>query len=180
MSGNKKKNFMDKSNAHVSNINRVLKNIKSDILVDFIHTDTADIIVVTNKVVSSLNLQTIKHYVKGANRINSNEVNSPRLPQSKSYLKIIDLLYFQENTTTSIISNVVKNIFKENYIFNNIFLISKPKVIKVSPKSNMAIIWIDIWDIQSGSNTKMLINRCFNVGNYITTIQGANMNPGIL
>ena len=171
---------MDKSNAHVSNINRVLKNIKSDILVDFIHTDTADIIVVTNKVVSSLNLQTIKHYVKGANRINSNEVNSPRLPQSKSYLKIIDLLYFQENTTTSIISNVVKNIFKENYIFNNIFLISKPKVIKVSPKSNMAIIWIDIWDIQSGSNTKMLINRCFNVGNYITTIQGANMNPGIL
>ena len=180
MSGNKKKNFMDKSNAHVSNINRVLKNIKSDILVDFIHTDTVDIIVVTNKVVSSLNLQTIKHYVKGANRINSNEVNSPRLPQSKSYLKIIDLLYFQENTTTSIISNVVKNIFKENYIFNNIFLISKPKVIKVSPKSNMAIIWIDIWDIQSGSNTKMLINRCFNVGNYITTIQGANMNPGIL
>ena len=171
---------MDKSNAHVSNINRVLKNIKSNILVDFIHTDTADIIVVTNKVVSSLNLQTIKHYVKGANRINSNEVNSPRLPQSKSYLKIIDLLYFQENTTTSIISNVVKNIFKENYIFNNIFLISKPKVIKVSPKSNMAIIWIDIWDIQSGSNTKMLINRCFNVGNYITTIQGANMNPGIL
>ena len=161
---------MDKSNAHVSNINRVLKNIKSDILVDFIHTDTADIIVVTNKVVSSLNLQTIKHYVKGANRINSNEVNSPRLPQSKSYLKIIGLLYFQENTTTSIISNVVKNILKENYIFNNIFLISKPKVIKVSPKSNMAIIWIDIWDIQSGSNTKMLINRCFNVGNYITTI----------
>ena len=171
---------MDKSNAHVSNINRVLKNIKSDILVDFIHTDAVDIIVVTNKVVSSLNLQTIKHYIKGANHINSNEVNSPRLPQSKSYLKIIDLLYFQENTTTSIISNVVKNIFKENYIFNNIFLISKPKVIKVSPKSNMAIIWIDIWDIQSGSNTKMLINRCFNVDNYITTIQGANMNPGIL
>ena len=25
----------------------------------------------------------------------------------------------------------------------------------------------------------MLINRCFNVGQYIATIQGANMNPGI-
>ena len=25
----------------------------------------------------------------------------------------------------------------------------------------------------------MLINRCFNVGNYIVTIWGANMNPGI-
>ena len=95
-------------------------------------------------------------------------------------MKIIGLPYFQENTTTSIISNVVKNIFKENYIFNNIFLTSKPKVIKVSPKSNIAIIWIDIWDIQSGNNTKMLINRCFDVGNYITTIQRANINPDIL
>ena len=149
-------------------------------MVDFIHTDAAYIIVVINKVASSLDLQTIKHYVKGANCINSNKVNSPRLPQSKSYLKIIGLPYFQENTTTSIISNVVKNIFKENYIFNNIFLTSKPKVIKVSPKSNIAIIWIDIWDIQSGNNTKMLINRCFDVGNYITTIQRANINPDIL
>ena len=34
-------------------------------------------------------------------------------------------------------------------------------------------------DVQSRTNTKMLINRCFNVGKYITTIQGANMNPGV-
>ena len=43
----------------------------------------------------------------------------------------------------------------------------------------MAIVWIDIWDVQSGKNAKMLINRCFNVGNYIATIRGANMNPGV-
>ena len=43
----------------------------------------------------------------------------------------------------------------------------------------MAIVWIDIWDVQSGSNAKMLINRCFNVGKYIVTIQEANMNLGI-
>jgi len=43
----------------------------------------------------------------------------------------------------------------------------------------MSIIWIDIWDVQSGSKAKMLINRCFNVGQYIATIRGANMNPDI-
>ena len=43
----------------------------------------------------------------------------------------------------------------------------------------MSIVWIDIWDVQSGTNAKMLINRCLNVGKYITTIQGANMNPGV-
>ena len=43
----------------------------------------------------------------------------------------------------------------------------------------MLIIWIDIWDVQSGSKAKSLINRCFNVGRFIATIQEANMNPGV-
>ena len=43
----------------------------------------------------------------------------------------------------------------------------------------MSIVWIDIWDVQSGSNVKMLINRCFNVRWYIMTIRGANMNLGV-
>ena len=74
---------------------------------------------------------------------------------------------------------MVKNIIKNNHIFNNITLVLKSQVIKVFLKSNMAIIWIDIWNIQSGSKAKMLINRCFNVGNYITTIWGANINSSI-
>ena len=144
MSSNDKKNFMDESNTYVSNMNRTLKNIKSDAVVNFIHTNVADIIVVTNKVTIFLDLQTIEQHVKGANHINSNEVNSPRLFQSKLYLKVISLLYFQENTITTINSNVIENILKENYIFNNISLALKSKVIKISLKSNIAIIWIDI------------------------------------
>jgi len=74
---------------------------------------------------------------------------------------------------------MVEDIIKKNYIFNNIVLAFKPHIIKVSPKSDMAIIWVDIWDVQSGSKAKGLINRCFNVGSYIATIRGANMNSGI-
>ena len=44
----------------------------------------------------------------------------------------------------------------------------------------MLIIQIDIWDVQSGSKAKCLINRCFNVGRYIATICGANVNLSIL
>ena len=58
-------------------------------------------------------------------------------------------------------------------------LVSKSYVIKVSPKSDMAIVQIDIWNVQSGSNTKMLINKCFNVSNYIATIWEANMNSEV-
>ena len=66
--------------------------------------------------------------------------------------------------------NDVEGIIKQNQIFNNIVLASKPQVIKVSPKSDMSIIWIDIWDVQSGSKAKSLINRCFNIERFITTI----------
>jgi len=76
-------------------------------------------------------------------------------------------------------SNDIETILKQNHIFDNIFLASRPRVIKVSPKSDMSIVWIDIWDVQSGSNAKMLINRCFNVGRYIATIHRANMNPDV-
>ena len=69
MSGDNKKNFIDKSNAHVSNMNKILKNIKSDILVDFICTDVARIIVITNKVAFSLDLQNIKQLSSNTSKV---------------------------------------------------------------------------------------------------------------
>jgi len=150
---------MNESSAHILNMNRALKSIKSDVAVDFICS-----VVVTNKVVFSSDLQTIKQYIKGTNHINSNNIKSLRLPQSKLYLKIISFSYLQENTINFMNASVVDKLLKKNHIFNNISLVSKPRVIKISLKSNMAIIWIDIWDIQSSTNAKILINRCFNVG----------------
>ena len=108
------------------------------------------------------------------------QVSSLRLPQSKSYLKIVGISYISKRSNIQILSNKIENILKNNHIFNNIILASKPQIIKVLPKSDIAIIWIDIWDTQNGSNTKKIINRCFNVGSFIATVHGANMNLGIL
>ena len=85
-----------------------------------------------------------------------------------------------ENTNTLLSMDIVENIIKNNHIFNNIMITSKPKIIKVLPRSDMAIIWLDIWNLQSSSKAKGLINRCFNVGNYITIIQETNINPEVL
>jgi len=179
MSKVNQKNLMKESEACVANLNKALKSIKLDISVNFIHSDASSIIMVTNKVANPSDLQTIKNYIKGASLINSNKINLLRLPQSKSYLKIIGLLYLQEDSTNPLSLNVVEKIIKDNHIFNNITLVSKPCIIKVSLKSDIAIVWIDIWDVQSKNNTKVLINRCFNMGSYIATICGANMNPGV-
>jgi len=84
------------------------------------------------------------------------------------------------NSKTPVLSDIIKDIIKNNHIFNNINIVSRSRIIKVLPKSDMAIIWLDVWDSQNGMNAKRLINCCFNIGKYIATICEANMNPGIL
>ena len=56
--------FMKESFQHVSNINRALRNVKSDVLVDFIHSDQLGIMVITCKVAFPSDLQIIENYVK--------------------------------------------------------------------------------------------------------------------
>ena len=180
MSGDNINSFMKSSSLHVANINRLLCNAKSDILADYICSDPTGITIVTNKVSQQSDMSLLNNYVKNSININSLQVDEPRLPKSKSYLKIIGILFFPYvNSQDRLTLNDIETILKQNHIFDNISLASKPRVIKVSPKSDMSIVWLDIWDIQSGSNAKMLINRCFNVGNYIATILGANMNPSV-
>jgi len=181
MSSDNVSSFMKNSSLHVANINRSLRNAKTDVLVDYIRSDNTGISVVVNKVAQQLDMSIIDNYIKNSNDINSLQVEDACLPMSKSYLKIIGIPYYpHSNPQEKLTSNDIENILKQNYIFNNVSLASKPRVIKVSLKSDMALVWIDIWDVQSGKNAKMLINRCFNVGNFIATIRGANMNPGVL
>ena len=180
MNGDNVSSFMKNSSLHVANINRNLQNTKSDILVDYLCSDNSGITVITNKVVQQSDMSIIDNYVKNLNDINSLQVDEPRLPKSKSYLKITGIPFFpHSNSQERLTSDDIKMILKQNHIFDNVSLASKLRVIKVSSKSDMSIVWIDIWDVQSGKNTKMLINRCFNVGNFIATIRGANMNPRV-
>ena len=127
-----------------------------------------------------MDLQIIEQNVKNSDNIDALQVEVPHLPQSKSYLKIIGIPFFPHSSSQDHLTpSDVETIIKQNQIFDNITLASKLQVIKVSPKSDMSIIWIDIWDVQSGSRAKSLINQYFNVGKYIATIRGANINPGV-
>jgi len=70
----------------MSNINRLLKDIKSEIYANFICSNNRSIIITTNNIISTLDMQTIEKYIKNLNNIDSNEIMNSRLPQSKSYL----------------------------------------------------------------------------------------------
>ena len=57
---------------HISNINSTLKNIKLEILADFVHNNHCGLIITTNKIFSQYNPTTIKNYIKNINVIESN------------------------------------------------------------------------------------------------------------
>ena len=137
--------FMKSSSLHVANINRLLCNAKSDVLVDYICSDNTGIMVITSKVTQQSDMSIFDQYVKNSNDINSLPVEEPRLPKSKSYLKISGIPFFPHaNSQEKLTSNDIETILKHNHIFNNISLTSKPIVIKVLLKSDMTIVWLDI------------------------------------
>ena len=78
----------------MANINRLLCNAKLDVLVDYIWSDPTGVIIITNKVSQQSDMSIIDQYIKNSNNINSFQVEEPCLSKSKSYLKIIGILFF--------------------------------------------------------------------------------------
>jgi len=171
-------NIMGDTSTYVFQINVLLKNVKSSMCSEFIHPCSGGIAIVTNNVPNPSDLSIIEKYFKSVEGINSNDIPSPRLPQSKSYLKITGLPYLRADGN-KITSENVTDFMKHIDLFENVPLATKPCIIKASPKSDMAIIWFDIWDTQNGSKAKSLINHSFNLGRHIATVRATNMNPGV-
>ena len=131
---------MESLSKHIVNLKRALKNIKLDVMANFVCMDQAGITIITNKVTVSLDLQTIERYVKNTNQINSDNVKTPWLPQLKLYLKIIGILYLLENTNIPIMADVVETIIRSNHIFNNVMVASRLRIIKSLLKLDIIIV----------------------------------------
>ena len=68
-----------KSNVYIANINRLLKEVKSNIFADYIHSNSKVIIIMTNKIAAILDLNIIEKYMKKLNKVNTVNVMSPKL-----------------------------------------------------------------------------------------------------
>jgi len=131
--------IMGNASTHVFQINTLLKNVKSSMCSKFIRPCSGGIAIITNKVPNPSDLSIIGNYFKSVEGINSNNIPSPRLLQSKSYLKITGLPYLRADGN-KITSENVTDFMKHIDLFENVSLATKPRIIKASPKSDMAII----------------------------------------
>ena len=80
----------------------------------------------TNKITTTLDLNIVEKCVKKVNDIYINDIMNTKLSQLKSYLKILDIFSFVEDTNLSITSDIIKSVIKSTHIFNDIVLASCP------------------------------------------------------
>jgi len=90
------KEFIKNSSSYVANINCALKTIKSNTIADFICVDSKGIIITTNNISLGSDLQEIEKYAKNSLSSDVENISLPRLPQSKSYLKIVGIPYISK------------------------------------------------------------------------------------
>ena len=72
------------------------------------YSDNKRIIITTNKIAISLDLNIMEKYIKKLSDINSNDIMSLRLSQLKSYLKILDISYFVDDTNLPTTPNIIE------------------------------------------------------------------------
>ena len=137
MSSNYADLIIGQANGYIISINSLLKKAKFVISVDFIWANNRDIVITTNKVVNNSDLLTIKKYFKIIDFIN---IDSPWLPWSKSYLKILGFPYTEDKPKLPINFDIIKAVLKKTLLFNNVILDLKPQIVKVFPKSDMAVV----------------------------------------
>ena len=78
MECNNSERVMMKANTYVSNINRLLKRVKFDISMNFIRSANKGLIITSNKVATTYNLNIIEKYVKDLNNIDYSNIISYR------------------------------------------------------------------------------------------------------
>jgi len=126
-------------------------------------TDNKEVVITMNKIASNSDLNTIEKYMKELNDIYLNEFISLKSFQSKSYLKILGILYFIEDTNLLITTDIIERVIKTTYIFNDTVLAFYSQIIKIFPKSDITMVWVNIWNSQNDTKAKSLINRSFNI-----------------
>ena len=94
------------------------------------------------------------------------------MPQSKSFLKILGIPYWDSKSSLPITPAQVEAALSNSPLFEGVSLASMPHIMKASSSSDMSVIWIDIWDSQKDSKDKTLINHSFNFEYHTATVRG--------
>ena len=163
----------------VESYNKGLVSACSKLRVESVRKAWDGVSMSTNSVASVAELEVIKQWLKKTAGLGEVTELEPCLSQSKSFLKVLGVPYWDSKTSLSVTSAQVAKALSSSPLFEGVTLASMPHIIKALPSSDMSVIWIDIWDFQKGSKGKSLINCSFNFGYYTATVRGTSMHSEV-
>ncbi|KAF9439604.1 hypothetical protein P691DRAFT_690255 [Macrolepiota fuliginosa MF-IS2] len=147
-------------------------------------------ILVTTTVASQANLEVIRLGFKAASPPGTKFY--PCLPQSKSYLKVIDIPFFktlpyasvnakgvtEHHPATYIVEGDVRAAFAQSPLAPHLNLVDKPRIVRTSRASDMCTTWFKIWDSQQGTSAQYLVGCTIMVNGVGSPIYAAKVNQG--
>jgi len=98
----------------------------------------------TNSVAFAAELEVIKQWLKKTANLGDVTEVEPRLSQSKSFLKILGIPYWDSKISLPVTPAQVAEALSSSPLFESVILASMPHIMKASPSSDMFVIWIDI------------------------------------
>ena len=135
----------------VKSCNKGLISARSKLRVESVRKAWDRVFMSTNSVASAAELEVIKQWLKKTAGLGESTEVEPRLLQSKSFLKVLGVPYWDSKTFLPVTPAQVVEAFFSSPLFEGVTLASMPCIMKASPSSDMSVIWIDIWDSQKGS-----------------------------
>jgi len=124
--------------------NKGLVSARSKLRVESVHKAWDGVSMFTNSVASVAELEVIKQWLKKTAGLGEVTEIEPRLPQSKSFLKVLDVPYWDSKTSLSVTPAQVAEALSSSPLFEGVTLASMPCIMKASSSSDMSVIWIDI------------------------------------
>ena len=163
----------------VESCNKGLVSARSKLRVESVHKAWDGVSMSTNSVASVVELEVIKQWLKKTASLGEITEVESCLPQSKSFLKVLGVPYWDSKTSLPVTPTQVAEALSSSSLFEGITLASISHIMKASPSFDMSVIWINIWNSQKGSKGKTLINCSFNFGCHTVTVRGTAMHPGV-
>jgi hypothetical protein len=102
------------------------------------------------------------------------------LPQSTSYLKVVDVPFYTDHTHNERTApSHVAQTFQQSPLHEDYRLTSPVRIVRESHASTRATVYFNVWDSQSGARAKRLINKRINICGNECYIRAAAANPGV-
>ena len=124
----------------VESCNKGLVSVHSKLRVEPVYKAWDSMSISTNSVAFAAELEVIKQWLKKTAGLGEITEVEPRLPQSKSFLKVLGIPYWDSKSSLPITPAQVAEALSSSPLFEGVTLASMPCIMKASPSSDMSII----------------------------------------